>query len=139
MTNKHDPPRNSYYNEVCGAEHKDGLWICSLSEGHRSDYHKAYKQHQTSYRSQYVKQWRNYGNAKKAKPDDVAEALASIQATMQSRLPPQALAKRVDEANQALAETYQGGVTVQIHVQNDMKAELDAVIEKLTALRDSLP
>jgi hypothetical protein len=71
--------------------------------------------------------------------DDVAAAMASIQATMQSRLPPQVVADRIAETNLALAEKFDGtNVSVQIHVQSDMRNELDAVIERLTTLRDSL-
>ena len=49
------------------------------------------------------------------------------------------VADRIAETNLALAEKFDGtNVSVQIHVQSDMRNELDAVIERLTTLRDSL-
>lgn len=146
MTNINDGTQNGHYNRICGVP-KPGQpdWVCSLSEGHRSPEHKAYRQHMTNYRSHFSKSWtgsaksRSRARTGPAGQDEIAEALASIQATMQSRLPPKVVADRIAEMNTDLAKKYDGtSVSVQIHVQTDVKVELTEVIERLTLLRDSL-
>lgn len=144
MSNRHAGSTNGHHNRVCGDQHpNDPDWVCSLSRGHRGNEHKGYRDHQTTLRGYHKRSWTGPVSKKDSHrtttQDDVAAAMASIQATMQSRLPPQVVADRIAETNLALAEKFDGtNVSVQIHVQSDMRNELDAVIERLTTLRDSL-
>lgn len=145
--NKASGNKNTRGKVICGSGHPhEKNWVCSLAAGHVGDECKGYWGHQVTMRTKFYDDWYRWNASSEgrqkddvAHDDDVAAALASIQATMSSRLPPQTVAEKVAETNKALAEKYDGtGVSVQIHVQNNMKDELDAVIERLTALRDSL-
>lgn len=122
---------------VCGATRpSDVAWICSRTKGHRGE-HKAYWGHETTSRNRLYDSWSN--TTGRASKDDVAEVLASITATMTKRGRPQDIAARVENANKALAKTHNdSNVSIQIHVGTDNRAELDSIIERLTALRDSL-
>lgn len=145
MSNQYAGTKNNRGKIICGSGHPhESDWVCSLAAGHAGDECKAYWGHLVTMRTKFYDDWYRWnassdgrGKDEIVDEDDVAAALASIQATMTSRLPVQ---EKVAEVNQALAEKYDGtGVSIQIHVQNNMKAELDEVIDRLILLRDSLP
>lgn len=133
MSNLNDGGSNGYYTRICGDLSPDRKWKCSLSADHRGDKHKAYAGHRNTHRTQWRSEWAVDGKTKtrsgKVNDDDVAAALASIQATMQDRLPSKVVAERISEL---------GDVTVQTRAQNAVAEELDRIIEDLTRLRSSL-
>jgi hypothetical protein len=71
-----------------------------------------------------VKSWFGAGKRGAVAADDVAAAIASITGTMTKRMP--------------VPQQSNVKVTIRMGVQNDAKAELDDIIERLTTLRDSL-
>ena len=146
--NKASGNKNNRGKVICGSGHpNEKNWVCSLAAGHVADECKGYWGHLVTMRTKFYDDWYRWNASSEgrqksdvAHDDDVAAALASIQATMSARLPPQVVAERIAETNTALAEKYDNtSVSVQIHVQTPLRAELDEIIDRLVLLRDSLP
>ena len=132
--NRSDGSKNDSTNYICGIYYpSDPHWVCSLSQGHRSPIHKAYRRHQARSRTLLVYTWGVAGgpsrkNPRKKTPEaEVAAAIASITGLMQSRQP--------QNGNQTSVPTQ----VAQTAVLTDPKSELTRIIRDLTTLRDSLP